>query len=176
MDSQLDAVRHRICKAEDEIVETKQELAAAKQAGNKGGAEEVKFLRGQLLSLNNQLSSLQEEKNILLRSQTPSASNQAGHVFVDVADGPVPRNGRGQLDVEAIEKSLAASQHILEGIVHGDRHGYPACRDGWTCTSYTNTPIQLQVAPKPVDDEGYKFKDLIHKWALLRVMHTSVAI
>lgn len=61
----------------------------------------------------------------------------------------VPRNGRGQLDVEAIEKSLAASQHILEGIVHGDRHGYPACRDGWTCTSYTNTPIQLQVAPKP---------------------------
>ena len=72
MDSQLDAVRHRICKAEDEIVETKQELAAAKQAGNKGGAEEVKFLRGQLLSLNNQLSGLQEEKNILLRSQTPS--------------------------------------------------------------------------------------------------------
>ena len=61
----------------------------------------------------------------------------------------VPRNLRGQLDVEAIEKSLAASQHILEGIVHGDRHGYPACRDGWTCTSYTNTPIQLQVAPKP---------------------------
>ncbi|KAL0020978.1 hypothetical protein WJX77_002252 [Trebouxia sp. C0004] len=133
--------------------------------------EEVKFLRGQLLSLNHQLSDLQEKENILLRSQTPSASNQAGHVFVDVADGPVemvdcetnepsikpfivPMNGRGQLDVEAIEKSLAASQHILEGIVHGDRHGYPACRDGWTCTSYTNTPIQLHVAPKPVDDEA----------------------
>ena len=61
----------------------------------------------------------------------------------------VPRNGRGQLDVAAIEKSLAASQHILEGIVQGDRHGYPACRDGWTRISYTNTPIQLQVAPKP---------------------------
>ncbi len=61
----------------------------------------------------------------------------------------VPRNWRGQLDVEAIEKSLAASQHILEGIVHGNRHGYPACRDGWTCTSYTGTPIQIQVAPKP---------------------------
>ncbi|KAL3161604.1 hypothetical protein ABBQ32_010462 [Trebouxia sp. C0010 RCD-2024] len=61
----------------------------------------------------------------------------------------VPRNWRGQLDVKAIEKSLAASQHILEGIVHGNRHGYPACRDGWTCTSYTGTPIQIQVAPKP---------------------------
>ena len=61
----------------------------------------------------------------------------------------VPRNWRGQLDVEAIEKSLAASQHILEGIVHGNRHGYPACRDGWTCTSYTGTSIQIQVAPKP---------------------------
>jgi len=61
----------------------------------------------------------------------------------------VPRNWRGQLNVEAIEKSLAASQHILEGIVHGNRHGYPACRDGWTCTSYTGTPIQIQVTPKP---------------------------
>ena len=61
----------------------------------------------------------------------------------------VPRNWRGQLDVKAIEKGLAASQHILEGIVHGNRHGYPACRDGWTCTSYTGTPIQIQVAPKP---------------------------
>ncbi|KAA6417312.1 MAG: hypothetical protein FRX49_12700 [Trebouxia sp. A1-2] len=150
MDSQLDAVRHRICKAEDEIVETKQELAAAKQAGNKGGAEEVKFLRGQLLSLNNQLSSLQEEKNILLRSQTPIEMVDCETNEPSIQPFIVPRNGRGQLDVEAIEKSLAASQHILEGIVHGDRHGYPACRDGWTCTSYTNTPIQLQVAPKPV--------------------------
>ncbi|DBA90678.1 TPA: hypothetical protein ACH3X1_003895 [Trebouxia sp. C0004] len=48
------------------------DLAIAKQAGNKGGEEEVKFLRGQRLSLNNQLSGLQEEKNILLRSQAPS--------------------------------------------------------------------------------------------------------
>lgn len=61
-------------------MEIKQELATAKQAvGNKGGEEEAKFLRGQLLSLrgqllslNNQLSGLQEEKNILLRSRTPS--------------------------------------------------------------------------------------------------------
>ena len=37
MDSQLDAVRDKICKAEDEIVETKQQLATARQAGNQGG-------------------------------------------------------------------------------------------------------------------------------------------
>ena len=35
MDSQLDAVRHRICKAENEIVEIKQDLAAAKKAKNR---------------------------------------------------------------------------------------------------------------------------------------------
>lgn len=61
----------------------------------------------------------------------------------------VPRNRRGQLDLEAIERSLAASQHILEGIVDGNRHGYPACRDGWSRTSHTGTPIQIQVTPKP---------------------------
>ena len=61
----------------------------------------------------------------------------------------VPRIWRGQLAVKDVEKSLAASQHTFEGIVHGDRHGYPACRDGWTCTSYTDTPVQIQVAPKP---------------------------
>ena len=71
MDSQLDAVRHRICKAEDKIAKTEQKLAAAERPGNKT-EEDVKFFRAQLLSLNNQLSSLQEEKNILLRSQTPS--------------------------------------------------------------------------------------------------------
>ena len=61
----------------------------------------------------------------------------------------VPRNQRGRLNVEAIEKSLAASQHILEGIMHGNMYGYPACKDGWTYTSYTSTPIQIRVAPKP---------------------------
>ena len=65
MDSHLEEVRHRIRKAEVEIVEVKQELAIAKQAGSKGGEEEVRFLRSRLLSL-------QEEKNILLRSQAPS--------------------------------------------------------------------------------------------------------
>ncbi|DBA94646.1 TPA: hypothetical protein ACH3X1_002217 [Trebouxia sp. C0004] len=41
MDSQLEEVRHRIRKAEDEIVEIKQDLAIAKQAGNRGGEEEL---------------------------------------------------------------------------------------------------------------------------------------
>ena len=71
MDSQLDAVRHRICKAEDEIVEVKQNLAAAEQPGNKS-EEDVKFFRGRLEKLDSQLVSLQEKENILLRSQTPS--------------------------------------------------------------------------------------------------------
>ena len=69
MDSQLDAVRHRICKAEDKIVKTKQDLAAAEQAGNKG---KERVLLDLLLSLNNQLHSLQEKENILLRNQAPS--------------------------------------------------------------------------------------------------------
>ena len=72
MESQLEAVQHRIRKAEDEIVEIKQELTIAKQAGNKGGEEEVKFLRGRLEKLDSRLLSLQEEKNTLLRSQAPS--------------------------------------------------------------------------------------------------------
>ena len=69
MDSQLDAVRHRICKAEDEIAEVKQKLAAAERAHD---AEREQSLFNLLLSLNNQLSGLQEEKNILLRNQAPS--------------------------------------------------------------------------------------------------------
>ena len=71
MESQLEEVRHRIRKAEDEIVEVKQELAIAKQAGNKGGEEEVRFLRGRLEKLDSQLLSLNEKENILLRSQAP---------------------------------------------------------------------------------------------------------
>ena len=69
MDSQLDAVRHRICKAEDEIVKTKQDLAAAEQTGNKG---KERVLLNLLLSLNNQVLSLNEQENILLRNQAPS--------------------------------------------------------------------------------------------------------
>ena len=71
MESQLEEVRHRIRKAEDEIVLVKQELAIAKQAGNKGGEEEVRFLRGRLEKLDSQLLSLNEKENILLRSQAP---------------------------------------------------------------------------------------------------------
>ena len=78
MDSQLEAVRQDIGSVKDEIVKTKQDLAAAEQAGNMG-KERVLLdlllsLNNQLLSLNNQLLSLQEEKNILLRNQAPSKS------------------------------------------------------------------------------------------------------
>ena len=69
MDSQLEEVRHRIRKAEVEIVEVKQDLAAAKEAKN---GQREKSLFDMLLCLNNQLSGLQEEKNILLRSQASS--------------------------------------------------------------------------------------------------------
>ena len=76
MDSQLEAVRQDIRSVKDKIVEIEQELAIAKQAGNKGGEEEVRFLRGrlekldsQVLSLNSQVLSLSEKENILLRRQ-----------------------------------------------------------------------------------------------------------
>ena len=69
MDSQLEAVRHKIPKVEDKIEKIEQDLAAAKEAKN--GEQESKLF-DMLLSLNSQLSSLQEEKNILLRSQAPS--------------------------------------------------------------------------------------------------------
>lgn len=61
MDGQLEAVRQDMHTVKDEIAEVKQSLAVAEHAHN-----------ALLLSLNNQLLSLQEEKNILLRSQAPS--------------------------------------------------------------------------------------------------------
>ena len=76
MDSQLEAVQHRVCTVEGRLVEAEQDLAAAKEAKN--GEQERKLfdlllsLNNQLSGLNNQLSGLQEEKNILLRSQAPS--------------------------------------------------------------------------------------------------------
>ena len=66
MDSQLKQVQRKV---EEEIVEVKQDLALAKQAGNKGGEEEVRCLCGRLEKLDSRLLSLQEEKNILLREQ-----------------------------------------------------------------------------------------------------------
>ncbi|KAL0043295.1 hypothetical protein WJX79_000713 [Trebouxia sp. C0005] len=71
MESQLEAVRQEIRSAKDEIVEVKQDLAIAKQAGNKGGEKEVRFLRGRLEKLDSQMLSLNEKENILLRSQAP---------------------------------------------------------------------------------------------------------
>ena len=72
MEGQLASVRQNIRSVQEQIVKYEQKLAAAEQAGNKGVEEEVRFLRGQLLSFNNQLLSLQEKENILLRSQAPS--------------------------------------------------------------------------------------------------------
>jgi len=68
MDSQLEAVRQDIRGVKEKIVRTEQNLAAAEQAGNK---EKERSLFELLLSLNNQLSGLQEKENILLRSQAP---------------------------------------------------------------------------------------------------------
>ena len=82
MDSQLEAVRHKIPKVEDKIVKIEQDLATAKQdletAKQTNDKEKERFLcdlllglNNQLGGLNNQLSGLQEKENILLRSQAP---------------------------------------------------------------------------------------------------------
>ena len=67
MDDQLEAIRQDIRSVKDKIVKIEQDLAIAKQSGNKGGEEEVRFLRGRLEKLDSQLLSLQEKENILLR-------------------------------------------------------------------------------------------------------------
>ena len=89
MDSQLEAVRHKIPKVEDKIVKIEQDLATAKQdletAKQTNDKEKERFLcdlllglnnqlgglNNQLGGLNNQLSGLQEKENILLRRQAP---------------------------------------------------------------------------------------------------------
>lgn len=67
MDGQLEAVRQEIRDVKGKIAKTEQNLA--EHAHN---AEKEKSFLDLLLSLNNQLSGLQEEKNILLRHQAPS--------------------------------------------------------------------------------------------------------
>ncbi len=57
----------------------------------------------------------------------------------------VPRNQHGKLCVDSIKEYLAGSGQVLKSI--GD--GYPACKEGWSLNSYTATPIQLRVGPKP---------------------------
>ncbi|DBB00231.1 TPA: hypothetical protein ACH3X1_014060 [Trebouxia sp. C0004] len=69
MDGQLEAVRQDIGSVKDKILAIEQDLAAAKEAKH---GEREKSLFDMLLSLNNQLLSLQEKENILLRSQAPS--------------------------------------------------------------------------------------------------------
>ena len=86
----------------------------------------------------------------------------------------VPRKQRGQLNVEAIEKSLAASQQTLEGIVQSSRHGYPACVNGWSLTSYTATPVRLRVAPKPgIWFQNALYADWYFESAFLEAMRLS---
>jgi len=69
MDGQLEAVRQDIGSVKDKILAIEQDLAAAKEAKH---GEREKSLFDMLLSVNNQLLSLQEKENILLRSQAPS--------------------------------------------------------------------------------------------------------
>ena len=75
MDSQLEAVQRRVRTVEGKIVNTEQDLAAAKEdlaaAKAAKNREQERLLFQLLLSLNNRLSGLQEEKNILLREQAP---------------------------------------------------------------------------------------------------------
>ena len=68
MNGQLEAVRQDIGSVKDDIIKTKQDLAVAEQAGNK---DKERLLFDLLLSLNKQLSSLQEKEDILLRGQAP---------------------------------------------------------------------------------------------------------
>lgn len=69
MDGQLEAVRQDICDVKGNIAKIEQNLAAAEQPRN-GDQENIHLQL--LLTLNTQLSSLQEKENILLRSQAPS--------------------------------------------------------------------------------------------------------
>lgn len=68
MDSLLETVHQEIRSINTKVGEVKQDLAAAKEAGN--GEQETLYLQ-LLLSLSQQLSGLQEEENILLRGQAP---------------------------------------------------------------------------------------------------------
>ncbi len=64
--SQVQAVQQEIDSVKAEIQDTKQELAAAEQAGD--GAK-VDFLRNRLQLLDMKENNLREEKNILLKAQ-----------------------------------------------------------------------------------------------------------
>ncbi|KAA6429157.1 MAG: hypothetical protein FRX49_00553 [Trebouxia sp. A1-2] len=163
MESQLKAVRQDICSVKDKIMAIEQDLAIANQSGNRGGEVEVNFLHGRLEKLDSQLVSLQEKENILLRGQASVEMVEVETDDLPVKRFVVPRNQYGQLCVDSIEKFLAGSGQILVSI----GNGYPACKDGWTLNSYSAIPIQLHVATKPVDDEGFKLRDLKLKQATL---------
>ncbi|DBA78580.1 TPA: hypothetical protein ACH3X1_008513 [Trebouxia sp. C0004] len=135
MDDQLEAVRQDIRSVKDKIVKTEQDLAIAKQAENKGGEEEVKFLHGQLLSLNNQLSGLQEKENILLRRQASGSSlggmaaqgtvRKWGSNMVNVKVKGETEPSPVQLYLAAGESDQATSGHIFMDNLRAIMHGLP---------------------------------------------------
>lgn len=56
----------------------------------------------------------------------------------------IPDKGRSKAQPIVVDATSLAGQ-VLKSI--GD--GYPACKEGWSLNSYTATPIQLRVGPKP---------------------------
>ncbi|KAL0029886.1 hypothetical protein WJX77_005907 [Trebouxia sp. C0004] len=66
--SQMQTVQQVIDRVTAEIQETKQELAAAEQAGD---GPKVDFLREKDSSMRRELCSLREQQTILLRAQAP---------------------------------------------------------------------------------------------------------
>lgn len=139
MDSQLEEVRHRARKVEDNITDVQQDLATARQA--KDVVQERVFAE-LLLNYNKQLLSLQEKETILLHRQT-SRSSLGGtavrkwgnnHVNVKIK-GATFEASPVQLYLAAGESDQATSGHILLDNLRTLMHGLPtdipimACED-----------------------------------------------
>ncbi|KAL0035626.1 hypothetical protein WJX79_004059 [Trebouxia sp. C0005] len=109
MESQLEAVRQDICSVKDKIMAIEQDLVIAKQSGNKGGEEEVNFLRGRLEKLDSQLVSLQEKENILLRGQ---ASARPAEALLE--EGPPSKKAKtGVADLDREEVAALINKKLL---------------------------------------------------------------
>ncbi|DBA91414.1 TPA: hypothetical protein ACH3X2_003946 [Trebouxia sp. C0005] len=150
MDSQLEAVRQDIGSVKDEIVKTKQDLAAAEQAGNKG---KERVLLDLLLSLNNQLLSLQEEKHFLLRNQAPSLSHQWRHKHFHSSDVDLHSvNGRlTRVFLTSTNECIGTAARIRQdGLCVSARHVFV---NGGAFLEAKGWDSQLQfVASSPHDD------------------------
>ena len=64
----------------------------------------------------------------------------------------VSRNHQGKLFLDGIEKALANRGLVLLGI---GEDGFPAHKDGWTIKTFSTSPVQLIVGPKPGMDITY---------------------